>query len=208
MAKGRGRLSALQLLPEPCAPHVAWASAELNRNERSQTDIYREFSERLEATQREHRGELEFAIPSFSAFNRHSLRLAAATHRMNEIRQISSSLFDDYDPADSDQLTIIASEAVKTLVMEIYMSKGESGLDPKGAMALANALRAASQAQSVSSARRQKVEAEFAKKAGKALDAVSKELGLPAERVAQLRRDFLGVRPIARSDDQDGKEPA
>ena len=196
----RGRLTAMQMLPEPCQAVVVWASAELNKNDRPQTEIYSDFVSKLQGIQREHRGELEFTIPSFSAFNRHSLKLAAATHRMNEIRQISSSLFDDYDPAESDHLTIIASEAIKTLVFEIYMSKGESGLDPKEAMALANALRAAAQAQSVSSARRQKVEAEFSKKAEKALDAVSKELGLPADRIAQLRREFLGVRPVPKSE--------
>lgn len=204
----RGRLPSIQLLPEPCKPIVAWASAELNKGDRTQTDVYKEFVERLQAIQHEFRGELEFKIPSLSMFNRHSQKLAVATDRMNGVREIVASLSEQYDPAESDQLTIIASEAIKTLVFEIYMSKGESGLDPKGAMALANALRAAAQAQSVSSARRQKVEAEFSKKAEKALDAVSKELGLPADRIAQLRRDFLGVRPIARSDDQDGKEPA
>ena len=189
----RGRLTAMQMLPEPCQEVVVWASAELNKNDRPQTEIYSDFVSKLEGIQREHRGELEFTIPSFSAFNRHSLKLAAATHRMNEIRQISSSLYDHYDPTDSDQLTIIASEAIKTLVFEIYMSKGESGLDPKGAMALANALRAATQAQSVSSARRQKVEAEFEAKAKEAVKTVQRAKGLSDEAASDILDKLLGV---------------
>jgi len=190
---GRGRLSSIQLLPEPCAPIVAWASAELNKNDRTQTDIYKEFVDRLEALQAEFRGELEFDIPSFKSFNRHSLRLAEVTARMNDVRQIVSSLSKSYDPEDSDQLTIIASEAVKSLVMEIYASRGEKGLDPKGAMALANALRAASQAQSVSSARRQKVEAEFREKATEAVEKVAKAKGISDEGAQSILDQILGV---------------
>ncbi|TCT35386.1 DUF3486 family protein [Martelella mediterranea] len=190
---GRGRLSSIQLLPEPCAPIVAWASAALNKNDRTQTDIYKEFVDRLEALQAEFRGELEFDIPSFKSFNRHSLRLAEVTARMNDVRQIVSSLSKSYDPEDSDQLTIIASEAVKSLVMEIYASRGEKGLDPKGAMALANALRAASQAQSVSSARRQKVEAEFREKATEAVEKVAKAKGISDEGAQSILDQILGV---------------
>ena len=194
MAKrGRGRLSNIQLLPEPCAPTVAWASAELNKNDRTQTDIYKEFVARLETIHAEFRGELDFDIPSFQAFNRHSVKLAEATARMNDVRQIVSSLAENYDPEDSDQLTIIASEAIKSLVMELYMARRGSSIDPKGAMALANALRSAVQAQSVSTSRRQKVEAEFAEKAKKAVQTVAKTRGLSDEAVGELLDKFLGV---------------
>lgn len=190
---GRGRLSNLQLLPEPCAPIVAWASAELNKNDRSQTDIYKDFVAKLEEIDREFRGELDITIPSFSAFNRHSLKLAEATHRMNEVRQIVGSLYESYDPTDSDQLTIIASEAIKTLVFEIYMAKGSGGIDPKGAMALATALRSAAQAQNVSTERRQKVEAEFEAKAKEAVKTVQKAKGLSEEAADEILDRILGV---------------
>ncbi|OCJ65032.1 hypothetical protein A6U97_12080 [Agrobacterium tumefaciens] len=190
---GRGRLSGLQLLPEECAHIVAAASAELNKNARPQTEIYRDFVANLEALDKEYRGELQFTIPSFSAFNRHSLKLADATHRMNEVRQIVGSLYESYDPNDSDQLTIIASEAIKTLVFEIYMSKGSGGIDPKGAMSLANALRSAAQAQSVSTERRQKVEAEFAAKAKDAVKTVAKSKGLTEEAADEILNKILGV---------------
>ncbi len=98
------------------------------------------------------------------------------------------------DAEASDDLTLIAAEAIKTLVFEVLTSAGECGIDPKGAMQLAAALRAATQAQGVSTTRRQKIEAEFEEKADEAIEKVSKSAGLNAEQVAQLRRDFLGVR--------------
>ncbi|MDX0563310.1 DUF3486 family protein [Sinorhizobium meliloti] len=171
---GRGRPTNIDMLPEACAPVVAWAAEELQNRDRTQTDIYSEFVAKLEAIQREHRGELEFPIPSFSAFNRYSIKLATLTSRLNETREIASTLAEKFDAADSDNLTLIAAEAIKTLIFELLTSKGEAGIDPKGAMSLANALRAAAQAQGVSTARRQRVEKELGEKVGQAVDAVEK----------------------------------
>ncbi|RVG94852.1 DUF3486 family protein [Sinorhizobium meliloti] len=171
---GRGRPTNIDMLPEACAPVVAWAAEELQNRDRTQTDIYSEFAAKLEAIQREHRGELEFPIPSFSAFNRYSIKLATLTSRLNETREIASTLAEKFDAADSDNLTLIAAEAIKTLIFELLTSKGEAGIDPKGAMSLANALRAAAQAQGVSTARRQRVEKELGEKVGQAVDAVEK----------------------------------
>jgi hypothetical protein len=195
MTMGRGRLSGIELLPEACADIVAWAAEELQKRERTQTEIYEEFVGKLEALDQEYRGELEFTIPSFSAFNRYSIRLATLTQRLNQTREIATTLASKFDAAASDDLTLIASEAIKTLVFELVTAGGEAGFDPKGAKALADALFSATRAQGVSTARRQKVEAEFSKKAENVIDKVSKEMGLSSERVAQLRRDFLGVRP-------------
>ncbi|RVG68505.1 phage protein Gp27 family protein [Sinorhizobium meliloti] len=171
---GRGRPTNIDMLPEACAPVVAWAAEELQNRDRTQTDIYSEFVAKLEAIQREHRGELEFPIPSFSAFNRYSIKLATLTSRLNETREIASTLAEKFDAADSDNLTLIAAEAIKTLIFELLTSKGEAGIDPKGAMSLANALRAAAQAQGVSTARRQRVEKELGEKVGQAVDAVER----------------------------------
>ena len=69
---GRGRLTGIELLPAACNGVIAWAANELRDRDRTQTDIYSEFVLKLEALQAEHRGEIEFTIPSFSAFNRYS----------------------------------------------------------------------------------------------------------------------------------------
>lgn len=191
--KGRGRLSGIELLPEACADAVAWAASELQNRERTQTDIYEEFVGKLEMLHREHRGELEFSIPSFSAFNRYSIRLATLTQRLNQTREIASTLASKFDAAASDDLTLIASEAIKTLVFELVTNGGEAGFDPKGAKALADALFSATRAQGVSTNRRQKVEKEFAAKVDQAVDTVAKAKGLTRDTIADIKSQILGV---------------
>lgn len=190
---GRGRLSNIELLPEQCAPVVAWAAAELQKRERTQTEIYQDFVSELEGIQREHRGELEFPIPSFSAFNRYSLHLAVMTQRINQTRDIASTLASKFDAGASDDLTLIAAEAIKTLIFELLTAGGEAGIDPKGAMSLANALRSATQAQGISTARRQKVEAEFKEQAEAAIETVAKAKGLTRDTVSDIKAQILGV---------------
>jgi Protein of unknown function (DUF3486) len=194
MAKGRGQLSAIEKLPEEADQIVAAAAQALQDRERTQLDIYEEFFNALNTLKREHRGELEFAIPSFSAFNRYSLRLSAMTRRLEETREIASAIASRFNAQASDELTLIASEAIKTLVYETLMDSGRSGVDPKGAQQLASALYRATQAQGVSTARRQKVEKEFADKVEETVETVAKVAGLSNERAAEIRKQVLGLR--------------
>lgn len=190
---GRGRLNGIELLPEECAPAVAWAAEALQERDRPQTEIYQEFVAKLQAIDKEYRGELDIRIPSFSAFNRYSIKLATMTRRLDETRDIAKAIAGKFDAAASDDLTLIAAEAIKTLIFELLTSRGESGIDPKGAMALANALRSAAQAQTVSSDRRRKVEADFADKAKAAVANVAKAKGLTAETAEEILSRILGV---------------
>ncbi|ADZ72414.1 DUF3486 family protein [Polymorphum gilvum] len=190
--RGRGRLSAIDLLPDDCSAIIAWAADQLAARDRTQLDIYAAFREKLIAVQGE--TGVGFDIPSFSAFNRFSVRLAQMTRRLEQTRDIAATISERFDAAASDDLTLIAAEAIKTLIFEILQSAGDGGLSTRGAQELANALRAAVAAQSVSTARRQAVEAAFAEKVEDVVETIGKEAGLSAERVAQLRRDFLGVR--------------
>lgn len=193
MAKGRGRLSGIEQLPPEADQIIAAAATALQDRERTQLDIYEEFFNALNALKREHRGELEFAIPSFSAFNRYSLRLAALTRRLEETREIAAAVSKRFDAEASDDLTLIAAEAIKTLVFEVLTNKG-AGIDPKGAQQLAGALYRATQAQGVSTTRRQKVEREFAEKVSDTVDQVAKVAGLSAERASEIRKQVLGLR--------------
>lgn len=190
---GRGRLSGIELLPDACADAVAWAAEELQKRERTQTEIYQDFVSKLEGVHREYRGELDFTIPSFSAFNRYSIRLATLTQRLNQTREIATTLAGKFDAAASDDLTLIASEAIKTLVFELVTAGGEAGFDPKGAKALADALFSASRAQGVSTARRQKVEADLAERAKQAISAVVKSKGITEDGAREILDQFLGV---------------
>ncbi|KQZ14323.1 hypothetical protein ASD44_09735 [Mesorhizobium sp. Root554] len=197
MVRGRGRLSGIAQLPAEASPIIAWANDELRQTgegARTQTDIYKEFYLRLEALQKEHRGELDFTIPSFQAFNRHSIKLATLSRRLDETRAITGMLAEKFDAKASDDLTIIAAEAIKTLVFEIITAAGEARIDPKGALNLAGALFKATQAQGVSTIRRAKVEKEFGEKVGEALETVRKATGMSQEVSNQIKAQILGVR--------------
>jgi len=213
MAKARSRLSAIDLLPEECGDLVTWASQELAKRDRTQVAIYAEWKEKLIALQGEQG--IGFDIPSFSAFNRHSIKLSQMTRRLEQTREIAASLYERRDAtATEDHVTIIAAEAIKTLIFELLQAGGDAGISPKGAMELANALRAASAAQASSTNRRQnieaeerakKIEADFEKKADQVFKVVSRESGIPAERISQLRKEFLGVRETPKDADDKAK---
>ncbi len=196
---GRGWLSAWDKLPKECGPIVEWAKDQLRDRDKTQTEIYEEFYLKMEALRKEYRGELDFDIPSFTAFNRQSIKLAALTRRLDDARMIYAALAVDYDPKSSDDLTIIAAEAIKTLVFEVTLATGEAGIDPKGAKELANALYAAAKAQSVSSARRTKVEKDFADGVAKAVDTVAKLKGLTAETAEAIKEMVLGIASPAKA---------
>jgi hypothetical protein len=193
MVKGRGPLTGLERLPPECDEIIAWATDQLKDRERTQQEIYEEFFAKLQQLQAEHHGELEFAIPSRAAFNRYSIKLAFMTRRLEETREIAKSIAARFDAQASDDLTLIAAEAIKTLVFEVLTAAGEHGIDPKGAVDLANALRAAAQAQGVSTVRRQKVQKEFATGVEKAVDQVARSKGLTADTVDEIKAKILGV---------------
>ena len=188
----RRRLNGLDLLPPECDEIVAWANEQLRERARTKIDIYQEFFDRLQGLQREHQGSLQFKIPSLSAFTRYSVKLAALRRRIDETRDIANALAKSFDGEASDNLTILAAEAIKTLVFELVTAGGEAGLDPKSAKAMADALRSAAAAQGISTSRRQKVEQEFAANAAKAAQKVVKAKGISSE-VANLFLDAMGV---------------
>lgn len=188
----RGRLSAIDLMPPEADGIISWAAAELGLRERTQTDIYAEFTGKCEALMAEHRGELEFAIPAFSSFNRYSIRLARLTRRLDETRQIVSALSASFDAKDSDDLTIMTAETIKALVLHM-LGDGADGIEPKDAMLLATAFKSAAQAQSISTDRRRKVEKEFESRIGVAVETVARAKGLTAETAEAIKAQILGV---------------
>lgn len=191
--RGRGRLSSIDLLPDECEPVISWAAQEFAARKRSLIDIYAEFRTKLIALQGEFG--IAFDIPAFSSFHRHSVRLSLMARRLEQTREIAATISERIDAEASDDLTLIAAEAIKTLIFELLQDAGEGGMSPKEAMELARALQSALAAQNVSTLRRQKVQAEFEAKTEKVLEKVAQEKGLSADTVSQLRREFLGVRP-------------
>lgn len=192
---GRGRLSSIDLLPREVDDIVAWAADELSNRDRTQLDIYAEFVSRLEARMAEHRGEMEFEIPGLRSFNRHAMRLAKLGRMLDETREIVAVLADKFDPKASDDMTITTAETIKALVLHmIQATKGELDVrHSKNVMELATAFRQATQAQSVSSDRRRKAEADFEAKVKEAVTTVAKAKGLTAETVEAIQAQVLGV---------------
>jgi hypothetical protein len=197
-ARGRGRLSSIELLPEEASDIVMWAARQLSARERLQTEIYAEFRQKLIALQGEQG--LAFDVPSFSAFNRYSIRLAALSRRLEETRQISSALAERLDGAGAEDLTVMVIETIKTLIFELLDEGAEAGFSPKQAMEMARSIQSLVAASTMSAAQRKRFEAELEAKTDAALEQVAKvatEAGLSADRIIQLKKDFLGVRPKA-----------
>lgn len=201
--KGRGWLSSIDRLPEECQQIVTWAAKELANLDRTQVDVYREFKEKLIALQGEQG--LDFDIPHFRSFSRYSVRLAALSKTVEQARQIATALSDRFDAAGSDDLTIVAAEAFKALVLDAaMMAVGSGGLTSKAANEFSSAIKNLAVAQTASANRRLKLEAEekarkiesdMKAKAEAALDVLSNEPGVSKEAIARARREFLGVRP-------------
>jgi len=183
---GRGRLSSIDLLPEEAGDDIVWACQELAARSRTQTDILFELNDRLEAKGLE--------PISRSAFNRKAMRLAAAQRRMSEARAMFEGLADQMTAKDVDENTIILGEFIKTLIIELVDDQA-GPKTPKQAMELARAFHATVAAQKISSDRRKVLDEDYEKKTAATIDKVAQEKGLSEDAVAQLRRDFLGVRP-------------
>ena len=185
MGDGRGRLSSIDELPDEAQDDIVWACAHLNARKRSQADILFELNDRLAV---KGCGPL-----SKSAFNRFSVKRAMAARRIAEARGLFAGLADQFTPDAVDEGNIVLGEFLKLVVFELAQ-RDAAEQSEDGAMKLARAYLASVQAQKISSDRRAKVERDFVAKADAALDKLSRESGLPADRVAQIRREVLGLR--------------
>lgn len=180
---GRGRLSSLDLLPDEAQDDVIWAVGQLNRRDRTQSDIHFELNDRLQAKGLE--------TISRSAFNRASMRLSARARRISERQQIYAGLAEQLTPESVGKTDIILAEFLKTLIDELLDS---DKLSPKNAMELAAAYRSIIGGQRQSIDMRRGLEAEFAKKAARAVEEVAKVRGL-TEETTDIIKAKLGVKP-------------
>ena len=192
IVRGRGRLSSFDLLPMEAGHIVAWAAGELADRDKTQTDIYGEFVTRCEALMREHRGELEFTIPAFSSFHRYSTQQYRLSQRLSQTRDIVKVLAEKHDAQASDDLTVIAGEMIKSVVLHM-LGDAADGIAPKQLKELADAFRSAQAAQNLSSTRKAKETAALQTRLGEAVEAVGKAKGLTKETVEAFKAEMLGV---------------
>ena len=192
MATGRGRLSSFDLLPSEADAIVAWAASELADREKTQTDIYAEFVGKCEALMAEHRGELEFVIPAFSSFNRYSIRQARLSRRLDQTRDIVKVLAEKHDAQASDDLTVIAGEMIKSVVLHM-LGDAADGIAPKELKELADAFRSAQAAQNLSTTRKAKETAALQERLTEAVTTAAKAKGLTLETTEAIKAEILGV---------------
>jgi hypothetical protein len=181
----RNRLSTIDLLPAEAEPDVAWAIAELEAGNRHQKDIWAEFNARL--------ADRGIGPVSHSTFGRYALRKRRAFARLREVREISTALTNALEPGGDDDLTVAVAQLIKTAAFEVLESGGK--FDARDLESLGKALQATQKAMQSSASRRQADHDQVAKKAGDAVAAIAREAGLSKERIGQLRREFLGIRP-------------
>lgn len=193
MGKGRGKLSSIDLMPDEADHIIAWAAQALSSREQTQVEIYAEFVTQCEALMAESRGEIEFSIPSMSSFNRYSMRQAKLTRRLDQTRQIVKAVSDKFDSKDADDLSIITTEAIKSLVLNIVTDAAEDEITSKEVMELAAAFKNAQQAQNISTDRRRKADEAFEKKVTSAVNAAAKTSGMTKDTEAKILEKILGV---------------
>lgn len=171
---------------------MAWAASELADREKTQTDIYAEFVGKCQALMAEHRGELEFAIPAFSSFNRLSMRQARLSRRLDQTRGIVKVLAEKHDADASDDLTVIAGEMIKSVVLHM-LGDAADGIAPKQLKELADAFRSAQAAQNLSTTRKAKENAALNERLSEAVTTAAKAKGLTAETTEAIKAEILGV---------------
>ena len=183
MATGRGRLSSIDLLPAEADPIVQWAVEELQASERTQADILFEMNDRLAA--------IGCDAVSSSAFNRYSTRLAATTRQLKETREIAKAVTERLGPDTADDINVMLVEMLKSAIYAVLRG---GKITSKEVMELSRGLQTAMSAQKMSADTRRRQEAEIASRINDVVDAAGKAAGLSAERIAQMRRELLGVR--------------
>ncbi len=186
----RGRLSSIDLLPPEAEEDVVWAFGQLRARKMTQEDIREAFNLRLKMKGLE-------AI-SASAFNRAAVRTARMSHRLGEVREMASALATKFEDGGDEDLTLLLSETLKTLVFEMLENAGNLKASPLTAEMMANfatALHRAEGAKKISADTRKIIDRDFRKKAEAAIDKVAKVKGITAEMREDFKRGLFNVRP-------------
>lgn len=187
--QGRGHLSSIEIMlgENPDAePDVGWAYEQLRDRTLPQKVILEELNHRL--------ADRGIDPISKSSFSRHAVRKAIQWRKHDEVNRIAKEVLGETDPESPDQVTVLVAEMVKIACYEL-LERGE--VTTKGAQEISRALSAAVSAQKGSAEYRRMLEQRAAKQVEKALDRaeeMAREGGLGADRIAQLRREFLGVK--------------
>lgn len=184
--EARGHLSSIDMLPDEAEEDIVWALEQLRERKLPQNTILMEFNERL--------ADKGIAPISKSAWGRYAVRKAIQFRKLDEVQRIGGELVRSMDAEHPDQVTVAVAELIKVAVFEVLENGNPTS---KGIMELSRALQSAVGAQKGSAEYRERLQKEARAELNRAADRAGKiatEAGLSAETVAQLRREFLGVR--------------
>lgn len=183
--EGRGRLSSIDLLPEDAEADIAWANEQLRDRTMHSKAILDEFNARL--------ADRGIGAVSKSAWSRYSVRKAIAFRKLDESNRLFAEVASLIGTDGADRATVGLAELIKTAIYEVI----EGGkLNSKQLMELSRALSSTVSAEKLSTEHRAKLERENRETVTAAFDKaeeVVREAGLSGDRIAQLRREFLGV---------------
>jgi hypothetical protein len=190
MAQYRTHINIFDRMPPEADDILSWAEQELSQRRRSQVDLYKEFVAKCEALMAEHEGKLQFAIPSFYAFHRHAVRIARLNRRLDETRAIVAAIAEKIGSKESDELTLMTAETLKSLILHI-ISEHDDKTSATAVRMLADAFRAAVQAQAVVVDRQSK--AALKAQVTDVVDRVASAKGITAETAEAIKTQILGV---------------
>lgn len=181
---GRGRLSAIDMLPEEAEEDIAWALEQLRTRKLPQTALLEEFNLRL--------ADKGLAPVSKSSWNRYSVRKAIMFRKLDEMQRMSGELMASLGTEGPDQVTVAVAEMLK---LAAFQALEDDNMTTKGIMELSRALQSAVGAQKTSAEYRQRLEAELQAKLAKAADAVNAigaKSGISKEALDEINRRLLG----------------
>ena len=195
MAKGRGRLSWWDQLPEWAEPVRVWAYEQLQGDSLSQIEILDEVNARLRAAAWAEGITTDVPVASRSSLNRLSMRLALVGRQMRDAGAMFAGLATQFDGREIDESTRVLGQYLKTLVLEISVNGGVK--NPKDLNQLSAAYFRIVSGMKISTDHRLKLEREFEEKTEATIAHVVAEGGISAERAAEIRNKVLGIRKPA-----------
>jgi restriction endonuclease Mrr len=137
---------------------------------------------------------------SKSSWNRYSVRKAILFREREADNKIITDLHATLGSDMPQQVTMVVAEMLK---LRVFRNLEDGEANEKALSALSRTLRNAVQAQidhvelqSEEHALKEKLE-----KVGARVETIAREAGLPADRIAEMRREFLGVKPKQTQDE-------
>lgn len=203
--EGRGWLHTIDTLPEECNEDVAWLVSALRARKMTQTEILRQFNERITA-----KGQDPISKGSFS---RYSVARAADDRKDEAARAVTELVLARYANLDRSDSIVAATEFLKVQIVQLLCGDEPPSIKDinNAALVLSRLSRTAileqehkrreqraERIEATEGAEREQAEREKAEREQAAADAenitrIAQEAGLGAERIAAIRRGVLGL---------------